>query len=119
MIRDMDLIRLILLGIEDSELYEILSLDLCGYEEKEINYHLELLISDGLVAGEMNYSGGMRAAPLVRLEMKGHDFLDNIRDESIWSKTKKVVISKGLKTVSIELLKTVAQSIVKNQLGVD
>ena len=38
--RDMDLIRLILLEIENSEPYEILRLDLCGYEDSEVNYHL-------------------------------------------------------------------------------
>ena len=50
--RDMDLIRLILLEIENSEPYEILRLDLCGYEDSEVNYHLELLIAAGLVAGK-------------------------------------------------------------------
>ena len=117
--RDMDLIRLILLEIENSEPYEILRLDLCGYEDSEVNCHLELLISAGLVAGKMNHAGGMRASPVVRLEMEGHDLLDNIRTESIWKNTKAFLNSKGVKNVSVELLKTVAQSIAKSHLGLD
>ena len=117
--RDMDLIRLILLEIENSEPYEILRLDLCGYEDSEVNYHLELLISHGLVAGKMNYAGGMRASPVVRLEMEGHDLLDNIRTESIWKNTKAFLNSEGVKNVSVELLKTAAQSIAKSHLGLD
>ena len=117
--RDMDLIRLILLEIENSEPYEILRLDLCGYQDKEVNYHLELLISAGLVEGEMNYAGGMRASPLVRLAWPGHDFLDSIRSESIWARTKELLKNKGVQTVSFELLKAIVDFIAKRQLGID
>ena len=117
--RDMDLIRLILLELEKADPHDVFRPDICGYQDKEINYHLELLISAGLVTGNMNYASDMRASPVVRLEMEGHDLLDNIRTDTIWTKTKTFLSSKGVTTVSVEVLKTAAQYIVKRQLGVD
>ena len=117
--RDMDLIRLILLELEKSDPHDVFCPDISGYQDKEINYHLELLISAGLVTGDMNYAWGMRSSPVVRLEMEGHDLLDNIRTDTIWTKTKTFLGSKGVTTVSVEVLKTAAQYILKRELGVD
>ena len=115
--RDMDLIRLILLELENSEPYQVFRPNICGYQDKEVNYHLELLISAWLVEGEMHYTGGMTANPNVKLTWAGHEFLDDIRTDSIWKNTKTLLSSKGVTTVSAEILKIAVQSILKDHLG--
>ena len=117
--RDMDLIRLILLEIEKSDPYQVFRPNLCGYQDKEVSYHLELLISAGLVEGQMHYTGGMTANPVVKLSWVGHDFLDDIRSDSIWKKTKELLKNEGLKTVSFEILKAAVEFTLKRQLGLD
>ncbi len=45
--------------------------------------------------------------------MKGYDFLDNVRDETIWNKTKEK-IQKTTGTASIEIVKEVAAALVRS-----
>jgi len=45
------------------------------------------------------------------LTWEGHEFLDKIRDETIWSKTKDAISKKGLPMV-IDVVKDVASAII-------
>jgi len=47
----------------------------------------------------------------------GHQFLDNIRDNSVWSKTKDSV--KTLSSVSLSVLSSVAISVINKQIGLE
>ena len=115
--RDMDLVREILLNIESAEArYE--KVNVPGYPDDIVNYHLDLLISAEIVNGEMNWMSHGRGVAVVRgLRWEGHDFLDTIRNESIWTETKAFVLERGLQTIPIELLKSVATEFAKQQLG--
>ena len=115
--RDMDLVREILLTIESMETrYEHLNVP--NYPVDKVNHHADLLISAGIVNGEMNWTFGGPATPIVEsLSWAGYDFLDAIRNESIWTKTKDFVKERDLQGVPIELLKSVATEFVKKQLG--
>ncbi len=55
---------------------------------------------------------------LRSLTWNGHEFLDAVRDEKIWNKTKNIFIEKG-STMTFELLKAVAISYTKSALGLD
>lgn len=120
--RDMELIRKILMKIEED--FEpgsgwINNLDVPGYEKKMVAEHCDLLYQDNLVreynasyADNEIYNFGV--GPLTN---KGHDLLDNIRDEIIWEKTKKTIKDNDLPQtgkVIAEIAGTFIGSLIKN-----
>lgn len=116
--RDMDLIREVLLNIEGSE-SRFVDVDLPDYPAEVVNYHIDLLTSAGIVNGEMHWTFG-GGHPVVRgLTMAGYDFLDAIRNESIWAKTKDFVKERELQSVPIDVLVAVATDFVKQQVGLN
>jgi hypothetical protein len=89
----------------------------------EISYHMELLIEAGLVDGEMAKTLGAGPYDFFagRLTWHGHEFLDAIRNDTIWQKTKKTFASKGL-SMTFDLVKSVASDIaaglLKSSIGI-
>jgi hypothetical protein len=47
---------------------------------------------------------------------KGYDFLDGIRDDSVWKETKTTMMDK-VGTLSFELIKAVSTQVLKHRLG--
>ena len=83
--RDMDLIRRIVLALDehDDPLNPVMGLS--GVDDAIFNYHASLIIEAGLAAGtsqEFLDGGGM--VWLWRLTWAGHDFADAIRSETVW-----------------------------------
>jgi len=76
----------------------------------EVSYHMELLIEAGLVEGQMSKTIGPEVHDFFvrRLSWEGHEFLDSIRSETVWNKTKKTFISNGI-SMTFELVKAVAK----------
>ena len=114
--RDLDLQRKILLRIEDAEPFEILwDLEIDGYDKQAVAYHCEMLYDAGLIKEYHgitvdNYDGVLRF--YVRdLTASGQDFIETVRDDGIWAKTKKTIKDKGLPMV-IETAKAVATGFV-------
>lgn len=64
----------------------------------EISYHIILLIEAGLVSGKISQSIGPEPKDFIaqRLTWSGHEFLDSIRSDGIWERTKKSLLMKGL-----------------------
>ena len=61
--RDMDLIRKILLRIEESPDFSFISpFDIEGYETEQISYHIELLDEAGLIKAKEGRGGGYSLA---------------------------------------------------------
>jgi hypothetical protein len=120
--RDMDLIREILLRIESdpefdgtrwvtpSEPSDLMPTN-CLMDE--LNYHLELLIEAGFLTGESR--SGYGSPTINRLTWKGHEFLDNVRDNEIWRGTKERL--KGLPSVAINIVAELAKAEIKKKLG--
>lgn len=94
--RDMDLVRKILLKIEESPEYSFISpFNIEGYNEDQISYHIELLDEAGLIkAKELSTMGNYSWIP-DRLTWEGHEFLEASRDDTRWEKAKKTIIEKG------------------------
>jgi Hypothetical protein (DUF2513) len=118
--RDMDLIRDVLLEIEaDPELdgHHWKSFaptdEVCQrHSTQEVGYHLRLLVEAGFVKGVV----GTDDLPVVsQLTWRGHEFLDNIRDPSIWRETKERL--KGLPTVAIGVMAELATAVIKKHIG--
>jgi len=119
--RDMDLVRDLLLHIEGDPQYdgqrwlrpEIPSeMGSPHHSIEEIAYHLNLLVEAGYLRG-MTVLSGMPA--ISRMTWQGHEFLDNIRDEDVWSKTKERI--KGLSGIALGVVAQIAEAEIKKRLG--
>ncbi|MGF1645072.1 MAG: DUF2513 domain-containing protein [Thiotrichales bacterium] len=112
--RDWDIVREILTRMEEcSTPGDTLSLSSFGAERAaEISYHAELLLEAGLVDGQMSktISRGPHDFFLRRVTWSGHEFLDSIRSDSVWERTKRVFASKGIE-MTVDLVKSVATEV--------
>jgi len=114
----MDLVRDILRSIErnrqmdgsrDFFISDPGDLDITGHSIEEVWYHLDLLISGGFV-------NGANLGHIVRgLTWDGHEFLDNIKNDGIWAKTKARV--SDLPTVALKIVAEIATAEVRKHLG--
>jgi hypothetical protein len=118
--RDMDLARKILLAVEARRLQELRSEDLVteGYESRTVAAHFELLQEAGLIDASLLRveSEGLIRGDALRLTWEGHEYLDTIRSNEIWEKTKTHVTKQG-GSLSFELIKAVALGYLRAQLG--
>lgn len=76
----------------------------------EISYHMSLLIEAGLVNGQESKTIGPAIKDFIaqRLTWEGHEFLDAIRSDTVWQKTKKRFVEQGI-SMTFELVKAVAK----------
>lgn len=112
--RDMEYVRELLLQIEEKYPIEDQSVVDDNYyikTEKE-KYHLQLLIEAGFINGEINFDGEEDYIQDCRLTWAGHEFLDNVRDNSIWEKIKRCCKEKSV-DLSIEAIKAVIPIVIK------
>ncbi len=124
LIRDMDLIRELMLKIEGGDrIFNVLSHEVAAaigvpteeartHEEAEkLRYHLDLLVKGGFIE-VTDYIGGVTEVEAITWE--GHDFLDSIRDPVVWAKTKDGIKSAG--GFTFDLLKALAKGFIKKQV---
>jgi hypothetical protein len=112
--RDMEVIRKVLLAIEEQYVdVAIYNLKVDDLDMKIIAYHCKLLydaeyISDYKAQFAENeiYAFGVGS-----LTWEGHEFLDQIRNDTIWDKTKETITKNGLPMV-IDVVKDVATSVI-------
>jgi len=118
--RDWDIIRGILQKSEELAPNEELTLEDFENEEAfDVSYNTELLKDAGLLNVTLPECNGDEPTDfwIFRLTWQGHEFLDAIRDESIWQKTKGKFFEKG-GTMTFELVKIVASEFAKKALGI-
>jgi hypothetical protein len=118
--RSWDTIREILLKSEELELDTTLRLsDFDEDRTDEIAYHVKLLEESGLIkVSIVEFCGGAGIHfDLERLTWSGHDFLDAVRNETTWSKTKAMISDKG-GAMTFELIKSVAIALAKTAIGI-
>lgn len=112
--RNWDTIREILTRLEDlPDTDATLRLsDFSADRAFEHSYHMELLIEAGLVDGQMSRTLGPGPSDFFaqRLTWPGHEFLDSVRSDTVWAKTKKTFASKGI-DMTFDLVKSVASEI--------
>jgi hypothetical protein len=88
--RDMDLIRDILIHINDepqldgTHYAELKSDNFGSHSPQELSYHIDLLLEAGLVKG----IAGSQVPLVSSLTWRGHEFLSDISDPGIWAKVK-------------------------------
>lgn len=121
--RDMDLIREFLLKIEAGQsAFEFLSDEtaamlgtttdsgLTTEQADHQEYNFQLLIDAGLIEGQGTGSGFY----VNRITWAGHDFLDSVRDDALWAKTKSGALAAGGWT--LDILKDLAKGLIKKQI---
>ena len=119
--RDWDIIRAILLKLESAPTANtsLLPNSIPDFSEQAVAYNMRLLNQAGYVAGiflESSTGDGQISAAIVRhMTHSGHELLDTIRNESVWSKTKDAFKSKGL-DMTFDLVITVGKKIMESLL---
>ena len=121
--RDWDVIRKILLKVEDAPAGEGVNLhDFAESERPEVSYNAELLYEVGFVTASISNQVGKveaRDFTIYRMNWAGHDFLDAVRSDTIWKKTKKLISSKG-GNMTYEVIKSLAIELTRKAvLGTD
>src|SRR5688572_33261382 len=117
--RDLNLMRKLILAVEDREPQEWLpELKIEGYTPEQIGYHSYLIVDAGLAKGtDVSTDDDMLPNwQLSYLTSAGHDFADAARSESTWNKATTLVKDKG-SGITLDVMKQVLVSIVKNALG--
>jgi uncharacterized protein DUF2513 len=120
--RDMDLIRNILLRLEqlpvkgegvlvrtDGEVFAGIDTD-----PSALGYHVKLLIDHGLIVSISKNHPSMGFV-FQGLSWGGHDFVDSVRSEDVWQKTKAGAQRAGGWTV--DLLLDFAKAVIRHELG--
>jgi hypothetical protein len=94
--RDMDVVRRIVLALQDAD--STLN-GVEGVEQAIFLEHARLLVDEGLAEGHILVTGvppKAQVANLFRLTWAGQDFADASKDETVWEKAKKHVLKPGV-----------------------
>ncbi len=112
--RDLNLVRKILLSIEEPDNGEITwtELEQEGYELPAVNYHLELLNDAGLIKADELVPGQWWPE---RMTWAGHEFLDAARDERLWEESKRRV-EKRFDSAPFEIVRELLMRMARNEL---
>lgn len=102
MVRNWEIIRSILLRLENSDTpnLHINSNSFIEFNEQEVAYNMRLLDEAGYIEAKIlnssDGSGKILAALATRLTNAGHDLLDTIRNDTVWVKVKDKFANSGL-----------------------
>jgi len=104
--RDMDLVRKILLHVEEHDDFQF---TIEGYGEQEVAYHVRLLVEAELLHGVartcLDGKIVLQDCGYTCLSWAGHEFLEASRDEGMWAKAKQATSSTG--GMVLDVLKSV------------
>ena len=100
--RDWDIIREILLKLEQAETPNtyLKAKDLTSFPMQEVAYNMRLLFQadciKAIISESSTGNGEIIAAMATHMTDKGHDLLTTIRNEGVWVKVKNKFVEKGL-----------------------
>lgn len=119
--RDMELVRKLLLAVEahDSpdKTFDIEN-TFPDYPLEVVMYHVKILDEAGLVdATDASDSRKIYYMP-NGLTWNGHEFLDAIRNDTVWNKVKQVIQEKG-GAIPFALMQALALSFAKSHFGLN
>ena len=119
-----DCVRDLLLYLEENlilnDFLSIENISLKDYSTEELLYTADKLYEAGYInCSKKIYDNTDLIILISSITYTGHQFLDNIRDEKVFAKTKSIL--SGLKSVSIEIISETASKVITNiinqQLG--
>ncbi len=116
--RDMDLARAILIQLEahpDADGPNA-AIQVDGYEDDAVSYHVKLLYEAGFIhATDMTSMSGSEWFP-GSLTWPGHEFLTAVRNETVWAETKDTMKKNG-GALPFEIIQAVATAALSKVLG--
>jgi hypothetical protein len=116
MVRDWELVREILVKLESLEPQEELGAeDIEGFDNRAVNHHLQIMMEAGLIEVIESQLLDRWEGKATRLTWDGHEFLDQIRSETVWRKVKDRLSKEGL-SASFHAIKTLADYFVKQAI---
>ncbi|MFU2029133.1 MULTISPECIES: DUF2513 domain-containing protein [Bacillus] len=105
--RDMELVRKLLVLIEEQDVNSN-ELKLPNDIDRNVAvYHLRLLEQAGFTENKIQYASNSPLWIYSSLTWDGHEFLDAIRNDTVWNKVKKTVAEKG-GSIPFEVMKALA-----------
>ena len=116
--RDMDLVRAILLAVEEHDHgFAPDDLEIDGFTEEQIAYHAFIMMEGGLLEGiDMTTRGSESPEAAIRhLTWAGHEFLDAAREPARWNQAKEVIKKVGGATLAVWT--AVLTELVKKSVG--
>ncbi len=116
--RNMDLCRLILFKIEtEYRSTALYNLNIDGFDLDTVAYHCKILADAGLLDSYEPIYGDDRiyAFSVGSLTWAGHDFLDKIRENTMWDRIKDKIKENTL-PMTLEVIKNVATNLIDYQI---
>ena len=115
--RNWDLIRKILIKLEEKadNTSWLQDNEIKDYDSQTVAYHYKLLTNAGLIESIDMSSMNEMSYAAISLTWQGHEFLDKIRNDSVWNKVKATVQAKSL-DLSFDVIKTVATTLIGSML---
>ncbi len=116
MIRDWEIIRAVLVRLENSNTPNAVvdANDFPELQNQEVAYNMRLLRDAGIIKAvivESNFPDGkIGTAYATELTNNGHDLLDTMRSDTLWNKIKEKFESKGLE-MTFELVLSAGKSL--------
>ena len=115
-----DCIRDLLLYLEENlklnDYLSISNISLKNYSSEELLYTADKLYEAGyLKCSRKVYDNTDLMIFVSSITYTGHQFLDNIRDDKVFAKTKSVL--SGFKSVSIEIISETASKVITNLIN--
>lgn len=117
--RDLELVRLILLELEEYErLFRVEHFEASGYKSNTVLHHVWLLREAGYLQAvdATNMGDPLPVANPTHLTWEGHEFLSAARDETVWKKANAEVAAKA-GSATLEILLAVLRRVIGDQLG--
>lgn len=113
-------IRDLLLYAEENLSYKhksisVNDLKLKDYAEEELLYTAEKLYEANYIKCIIGYGYELPMIVIVGIYFQGHQFLDNIRDDKVFAKTKSVL--SNFKSVSIDIISETASKVITNLIN--
>ncbi len=116
--RNMDLVRTILMRIEDSPSGSATQpFGIAGFTPEQVGYHAHIMMEDGLIEGvDVTHLGSKGPEAMPRsLTWKGHEFLDLARDQKRWNQAKAAIGKIGSAPISVWM--KILQDLMLKELG--
>lgn len=117
--RDLDLARKILLALEAKPHPKAIStLEIEGYDDLTVRYHLNLLAQAKLIDYEpaLTKTGRIIKVLAFNPSWQGYEFLDSVRSDAVWKKVKAQASDKGA-ALPFDIAKALALEAAKKLLG--
>lgn len=120
--RDLELVKLLLLEIEEKyqgNPIQSLPENEKNHSKQEIEYHLELMNSYGLINCRITKTFGGSHFIIQGITWSGHDFLDAARNDVVWKAAEDEAEKKGSKfrELPFEIAKALLIQASKNMFG--